>query len=81
MSSTLPAVAAVLGGFLYVAGGEKTNDQRSPLSSAWRYDPRKDSWLQVASMKMRRESFQLCVLGGALYAVGGYNPLIYNVYF
>ena len=63
---------AVLGGFLYVAGGEVTNDQRSPLNTAFRFDPRTHSWLQIASMNHRRESFQLGVLNGMLYAVGRY---------
>ncbi|XP_074651691.1 kelch-like protein 31 [Tubulanus polymorphus] len=62
---------AVLGGFIYVAGGEMTNDQRSPLNTVYRYDPRSDIWLQVASMKHQRESFQLAVLNGHLYAIGG----------
>ena len=62
---------AILGGFLYVAGGESTNDQRSPLNTAFRFDPRTNSWLKIADMKNRRESFQLGVLAGMLYAVGG----------
>lgn len=61
---------AVLGGFLYIAGGEEMNDQQSPVSTAHRYDPRTDTWLQIANMKKRRESFQLGVLTGMLYAVG-----------
>ncbi|XP_013416498.1 kelch-like protein diablo [Lingula anatina] len=62
---------AVLSGFLYVAGGEKTNGQETPLNTAHRYDPRTDTWLQIASMKHCRESFQLGVLNGLIYAVGG----------
>ena len=62
--------AAVLGGFLYVAGGEPTNDQRSPVNTAFRYDPRNHTWLQIANMKNKRESFNLGVLNNMLYAVG-----------
>ena len=53
---------AVLGGFLYVAGGEETNDQRSPLNTAHRYDPRTDTWLQITSMRQARESFQVHIV-------------------
>jgi len=62
---------AELGGFLYVAGGEETNDQRSPLNTAFRYDPRTKVWLQIGSMIQARESFQMGVLNSRLYAVGG----------
>ncbi|CAH1795785.1 unnamed protein product [Owenia fusiformis] len=74
---------ATLGGFLYVAGGETTNDQRSPLATAFRYDPRNDTWLKIASMNHSRESFQLGVLAGgrvdqeeSLSAVERYNPAV-----
>ncbi|XP_077989300.1 kelch-like protein 26 [Glandiceps talaboti] len=63
---------AVLGGFLYVAGGRHTtNVSESPTNTAYRYDPRTDLWIEIASMKSQRESFQLGVLDGMLYAVGG----------
>ncbi|XP_071965605.1 kelch-like protein 9 [Antedon mediterranea] len=78
-----------LGGFLYIIGGrETTNKQDVPLKTAFRYDPRTDSWIQIADMKRARESFQVGVLDGKIYAVGGrvndsvsladverYNPL------
>ncbi|KAK6179811.1 hypothetical protein SNE40_012082 [Patella caerulea] len=61
----------VLNGFLYVVGGETTNHHGFPSNAAFRYDPRHDSWLQIANMKDRRESFQMAVLNNMLYAVGG----------
>ncbi|XP_038078971.1 kelch-like protein 26 [Patiria miniata] len=64
--------AAMLGGFLYVAGGrELVNSPDGPMQSAHRYDPRTDSWIQIADMKNARESFQMGVLDGMIYAVGG----------
>ncbi|CAG2217500.1 KLHL31 [Mytilus edulis] len=74
--STIPGqrhhhAVAVLGGFLYVAGGERTNDHKSPENSVYRYDPRTNTWLPVASMKYKRQSFQLVALNGLLYAIGG----------
>ncbi|ESO87598.1 hypothetical protein LOTGIDRAFT_194339 [Lottia gigantea] len=62
---------AVMNGFLYITGGEITNNRGFPSNSAFRYDPRHDTWLQIASMKHRRESFQMVVLNDKLYAVGG----------
>ncbi|XP_033634262.1 kelch-like protein diablo [Asterias rubens] len=64
--------AAVLGGFLYVAGGrEVLNSPDAPLKSGHRYDPRTDSWIQIADMRNARESFQMGVVDGMIYAVGG----------
>ncbi|KAJ8029339.1 Kelch-like protein 9 [Holothuria leucospilota] len=63
---------AVLGGFLYVAGGrEKANPTDHPLKTAYRYDPRTNSWIQIADLLHSRESFQLGVLNHMLYAIGG----------
>ncbi|CAC5412253.1 KLHL31 [Mytilus coruscus] len=74
--STIPGerhhhAVAVLGGFLYVAGGERTNNHKSPENTVYRYDPRTNAWLAVASMKYKRQSFQLVALNGMLYAIGG----------
>ncbi|XP_022086948.1 kelch-like protein 9 [Acanthaster planci] len=64
--------AAVLGGFLYVMGGrELVNNMDDPLKSAFRYDPRTESWIQIADMRNARESFQMGVLDGMIYAIGG----------
>ena len=61
---------AVLGGFIYVAGGESQNNMKTPINKAYRFDPRTGSWLKIADMKKARESFQLCVLTNMLYAIG-----------
>ena len=53
-----------------MVGGESSNDQRSPISSAHRFDPRTGVWLKIADMTMARESFQLCALNNLLYAIG-----------
>ncbi|XP_078657508.1 kelch-like protein 9 [Branchiostoma floridae x Branchiostoma belcheri] len=62
---------AVLGGFVYIVGGEELGKSKSVLSTACRYDPRTGEWLTVASMNKCRQSFQLGVLDDFLYAVGG----------
>ena len=61
---------AVLGGFIYVVGGESQNNMKTPINKAYRFDPRTGSWLKIADMKKARESFQLCVLTNMLYAIG-----------
>ena len=61
---------AVLGGFIYVVGGESQNNMKTPINKAYRFDPRTGNWLKIADMKKARESFQLCVLTNMLYAIG-----------
>ncbi|XP_035699662.1 kelch-like protein 9 [Branchiostoma floridae] len=62
---------AVLGGFVYIVGGEEMGRSKSVLRTACRYDPRTGEWLTVASMNRCRLSFQIGVLDDFLYAVGG----------
>lgn len=57
-----------LGGYIYSIGG--TNGTGS-LASTWRYDPKADSWQQMASMKFGRCYVAAAVLGRKIYAVGG----------
>nr|XP_039274709.1 kelch-like protein 26 [Styela clava] len=63
--------AAVLGGFLYIAGGDTGQGLTNSSNKVWRYDPWTEEWLQIASMIKARQSFQLGVLDSRLYAVGG----------
>ncbi|XP_051564871.1 kelch-like protein 9 isoform X2 [Myxocyprinus asiaticus] len=66
---------ALFGGFLYIVGGQSTYDTKgkTAVDSAYRYDPRFDRWLQVASLNEKRTFFHLSALKGKLYAVGGRN--------
>lgn len=66
---------ALLGGFLYIVGGQSTYDTKgkTAVDSVYRYDPRFDRWLQVASLNEKRTFFHLSALKGKLYAVGGRN--------
>ncbi|KAG9348853.1 hypothetical protein JZ751_029170 [Albula glossodonta] len=67
--------AAVLGGFLFVVGGQDEYDTkgRRAVDSVYRYDPRNDHWLQLASLNEKRTNFHLSALRGQIYAVGGRN--------
>ncbi|XP_054644244.1 kelch-like protein 9 isoform X2 [Dunckerocampus dactyliophorus] len=66
---------ALLGGFLFIVGGQSTYDTKgkTAIDSAYRYDPRFNAWLQIASLNEKRTFFHLCALKGRLYAVGGRN--------
>ncbi|XP_036401418.1 kelch-like protein 9 [Megalops cyprinoides] len=67
--------AALIGGFLYVVGGQSEYDTKgkTAVDSVHRYDPRFDRWLQVASLNEKRTFFHLSALRGRLYAAGGRN--------
>ncbi|KAF7644623.1 hypothetical protein LDENG_00218930 [Lucifuga dentata] len=66
---------ALLGGFLFIVGGQSTYDTKgkTAIHSAYRYDPRFDKWLQIASLNEKRTFFHLSALKGKLFAVGGRN--------
>ncbi|KAM3862193.1 kelch-like protein 9 [Diretmus argenteus] len=66
---------ALLGGFLFIVGGQSTYDTKgkTAVDSAYRYDPRFDKWLQIASLNEKRTFFHLSALKGKIYAVGGRN--------
>ncbi|XP_030643453.1 kelch-like protein 9 [Chanos chanos] len=66
---------ALLGGFLFIVGGQSTYDTKgkTAVDSAYRYDPRFDRWLQIASLNEKRTFFHLSALKDKLYAVGGRN--------
>lgn len=38
-----------------------------------RYDPKTDTWTQVASLSVGRDAIGVCLLGDRLMAVGGYD--------
>ncbi|XP_078620880.1 kelch-like protein 26 isoform X1 [Branchiostoma floridae x Branchiostoma japonicum] len=64
---------AVLNNFVYLLGGEANKSSRSASTTCWRYDPRFNSWLQVASLQQPRADFCACVLEEKIYAIGGRN--------
>ncbi|KAG8124016.1 hypothetical protein E2320_019365 [Naja naja] len=68
---------AVMGDFLFVAGGEveQATGRTCAVRTACRYDPRNNSWAEIAPMKNCREHFVLGAVDEFLYAVGGRNEL------
>ncbi|XP_023702512.1 kelch-like protein 5 isoform X2 [Cryptotermes secundus] len=66
----------VVNGYLYALGGHDapaSNPLASRFDSVERYDPKTDTWTQVASMSVRRDAIGVCLLGDRLIAVGGYD--------
>ncbi|KAM9376413.1 kelch-like protein 36 isoform 2-T3 [Pholidichthys leucotaenia] len=67
---------AVLGGFVFAAGGSCLSRNSSEVSACdllFRYDPRNNQWIQGASMNECRVDFYLGTVGEFLIAVGGRN--------
>ncbi|XP_007540355.1 kelch-like protein 36 isoform X1 [Poecilia formosa] len=66
---------AVLGGFIYAAGGSASRDNGgdAACNRLHRYDPRLEQWTEGAPMKQRRVDFYLAAVGESLIAVGGRN--------
>ncbi|XP_076126182.1 kelch-like protein 36 [Alosa pseudoharengus] len=66
---------AVLGGFMFTAGGSTVRDNGGDTASnlLYRYDPRCNTWIQAASMNLRRVDFYLGAVVDCLIAVGGRN--------
>ncbi|XP_077161793.1 kelch-like protein 13 [Paroedura picta] len=64
---------AVIQNFVFVMGGQSKFDPtgQHPSNEVFRFDPRHNSWLQVASMLDRRTRFHADVLNDRLVAVGG----------
>lgn len=60
---------------LFSSSGQSTYDTKgkTAIDSAYRYDPRFDKWLQIASLNEKRTFFHLSALAGKLFAVGGRN--------
>ncbi|XP_061100641.1 kelch-like protein 36 isoform X2 [Conger conger] len=66
---------AVMGGFLFTAGGSSSRDNGGDAASnlLYRYDPRSNQWVKGAPMNQRRVDFYLGAMEDCLIAVGGRN--------
>ena len=69
------AQVAVLGNFMFVAGGyDRSNWCSSP--AFYRYNPRNRAWGELASMNQPRVSFTLCASEKGVYAVAGIDHIV-----
>ncbi|XP_058015180.1 kelch-like protein 9 [Ahaetulla prasina] len=68
---------AVLHDFVFVMGGQESFDPtgQEPSKKVFRFDPCRNTWLQLASMLVPRTRFYAGVLNERLVAVGGGAPL------
>ncbi|XP_028818900.1 LOW QUALITY PROTEIN: kelch-like protein 34 [Denticeps clupeoides] len=84
LSTRLPArlqqhCVCVLGGFLFVLGGEVVEMEEELEKTAvmtatgqvWRYDPRFERWEDEEPMIQRRAQFSCCVIDSVIYSIGG----------
>ena len=83
--------AAAIGGLIYYAGGEHRRPPGAPagppgapaayepLANLAVYDPAKDSWKELAPMKVRRDHVYGGVVNGHLLIVGGRDRPVYNI--
>ena len=63
--------AGVLGGMLYVFGGEYFDNGGRVHPEAWRYDPKADAWTSAPPMPTPRHGLGAVVIGEAIWLVGG----------
>lgn len=63
------ASSAILGGCLYVCGGQNEEGQSSNI--AQRYDPKDGTWEDLPCMNCARRYAAVAVLGRRLYMIGG----------
>ena len=63
----------VVNNFMYVCGGKYDSTDNNEIATArcFRYDPRFDSWFEIASMNEARKDFVLLESNNCLYAIGG----------
>ncbi|PRW59406.1 kelch 1 [Chlorella sorokiniana] len=66
--------AAVAGGYLFVYGGGKPNEQYNVVE--W-YDPTSNRWLPGPPLQRKRFALGGAAMDGAIYAVGGYDGSTY----
>lgn len=68
---------AVVDGKIYLIGGTPFQNRHGPygLSTVEVYDPKTNSWEQVADMPTPRTSTEAAVVNGTIYVCGGYNGI------
>ncbi|XP_064641579.1 kelch-like protein 13 isoform X2 [Lineus longissimus] len=74
--STVPLYnpcVCVVNNFMYACGGKYDSNENNEIATArcFRYDPRFDSWYELAAMSEARKDFALMAIGDILYGIGG----------
>ncbi len=70
---TFHAQVCVLDNYMYVCGGIELCSSNNPVSGkSYRYDPRFDTWGDIALMQEPRHHFTLVSDGISIFAIGGY---------
>lgn len=71
--TTGKSCAAVLGGKLWIIGGQNPINSSTTISDMYMYNPVADSWVKKASMATKRADLGCAAVSGKLYAAGGYT--------
>lgn len=68
----------VIDNFMYACGGKYDSNVHNEIATArcFRYDPRFDTWFELASMTEARKDFVMLSIGKCLYAIGGQDENI-----
>ena len=66
------SACALVGGFLFICGGEMANEKGSG-DVTWRLDPRTNTWLELSPMGLRRQEHTCTATESTLIVVGGFN--------
>lgn len=69
------AQAVVVGGVLYLPGGEDASGQ--PIRNVEAYDTRTDTWAQLPDLPAARSRYALVAVEGTIYLIGGWDGTRY----
>ena len=63
----------IVDNFMYACGGKYDSNENNEIATArcFRYDPRFDSWFELASMNESRKDFVMVAHNNCLYAIAG----------
>lgn len=76
---TFHAQVCVLDNYMYVCGGIELYSSNNPVSSkCYRYDPRFDTWSEIAPMREPRHHFTLVADSRSIFAIGGYSNGVFK---
>ncbi|KAF4070559.1 hypothetical protein AMELA_G00286740 [Ameiurus melas] len=62
---------ALLNNFVFLVGGDNNTSGFRAESRCWRYDPRHNTWCDIAPLKQQHADHCVCVVDGYIYAIGG----------
>ena len=71
--TTGKSCAAVMGGKLWVVGGQNPINSSTVIADMYMYDPTSDNWTKKTAMPTKRADIGCAAVSGKLYVAGGYT--------